>query len=1025
MEPGARARTAPPFGDALSALVPQPSLSHPSGAPTTAGTGVSKRPSAPTISQESPSLHADDVSGGGGKRARGNSVVVHVPIAHAPAAAPLLSPPTNVVSGAVPTMDEQRALRTLRWAREQQEADTRFAPPRKPPGGTLRVPPAAHRHVDTFAAAAAALFRVSVLPAPSLLATSLHRDGLPPQGGFVKARDAGTVLLLHPGLFLVERLPHGEAVSRGGAIARAANMARAGSTFALTARHCPTEVVLANRPVPLDMCDVYLRRVRQAGDPTVIPPSGHVAAPLTTATSLAGWEGALMPALAHAVSQEAALIAVDAERDGNVRTVYSLRLRARASLLSDTLTRSLQWDTSPAVPEGPFVRALHAAQLEAACARPGDTRPYSLDITGIIAATGVSPRRKEETAYPWPRRAVPAGHLELLDVGAAAREYFRIYGEPPADDGLWEALQQMYEYEPAMDPAFLATLASSPTAVWAPGAREQHLHTACTENFEDVRLPELVGLGVLRPITREEATSKGRFIQSLRGIPKGKPPCPSELVALAGGDTDSPLPPTGLAAAGKLAHKAALEMVREIATAVAAGVHPPHAAEAAFAARCGKVKTRAIVDGHHISKSMHGDSFRFHYNDYLLSRADSKSVGFVQDLSNYFHAIMLSPAQRKLWTLVYTDRHGVTHFYECLRMPMGSKTAPSVAQAASALMTAIAMGRGVPATVSPYVDDFRTVCRADVAPEVTAQVANVINLVYPGGEALDKRTPPSSTPRFLGQVLDLRNGTVSLPVDTFYVYALHLSFAHTALSHPDHRVRACITTSSLQKLCGRLCWMSEVVPLGRSYLGGLYSVIHSVGLPSRKQRQRLMSDLGWWRRGFLEGKLHPATIVTGGVAQLYALGGGTTTPATATQASDAGEPGGAAISNGRATHVTFTAAQRKWSSTLREMVAIHAGLSAFDVDYVGKRVTVLTDSMAAAGALNKGRSRDPAINALVRHVLQRAAGKYVMVAVFIPRERNVGCDRLAGCGTQAAAVAEASALGVTLVSSAAVPKSVY
>jgi hypothetical protein len=92
---------------------------------------------------------------------------------------------------------------------------------------------------------------------------------------------------------------------------------------------------------------------------------------------------------------------------------------------------------------------------------------------------------------------------------------------------------------------------------------------------------------------------------------------------------------------------------------------------------------------------------------------------------------------------------------------------------------------------------------------------------------------------------------------------------------------------------------------------------------------------------------------------------------------------------------------------------------------VGKRVTVLTDSLAAAGAFNKGRSRDPSTNTLLQHVLKRAAGKYVMVAVFIPRERNTGCDRLAGCGTKEHASAAATTLGVTLVSSAAAPKQGY
>lgn len=1008
-----------PSGKTSPTLVPQPELPRPPGVPPSPHADITV---APVIQQLTHSRPAGGDANSVTERAPGaRRITPPAPTATSATAAPPVAPP---VTSSGLTMQEQRRLREIRWALEATLANTRFAPPRKPPMG-IPVALVAHRRRQAdFTAAAATLFRVSVLPAPSLLATTLQRDGLPPQAGFDDARDAGTVLVLHPGLYVVERLSHGDAVARGGAFAAAANAALASTTFAIVAHHWPSELVLANHPVP---CDTYLRRVRHAANPTVIPSASHALFPLTSVETLAAWDGALMPALTHAISEEAKRIAVDAERDGNQRTTYSLRLRARASLLSDSMTRNLRWDSSSAVPEGPFIRALHSAQMEAAGARPGDTRPYSLDITGIIAATGVPPRRKGETAYPWPRRAVPPGHLELLDVGAAAREYFALYGEPKADSWMWEALQQMYEYEPAMDPAFLDALSASPTAVWAPGASERHIPSACTEAFEDTRIPELLGLGVLKRISREEATRPGRYIQSLRGIPKGKPTCPPELVSLAGGDINSPLPPSGLVAAGKLAQDTALEMVREVAAAVAAGVHPPHAADAALAARCGKVKTRAIVDGHHISRSILGQSFRFHYNDHLLARADESSVGVVQDLTNYFHSVMLSPAQRKLWTLVYTDRHGVTHFFECLRMPMGSKTAPSVAQAASALITAIAVGRGLPSgtALSPYVDDFRTICCLKDAPEVTEAVAAAINLVYPSGEAMEKRTAPSTTPRFLGQILDLRHGVVLLPADTHYVYALHLLFTHAALTHPDHRVRACVTTPSLQKLCGRLGWMSEVVPLGRAHLSGLYAIIHCLGTPPRALRRRLLDDLTWWRRGFIEGTLCPASIVTGGVAQLYALGGGTPTPSTATQASDAGEPGAAAISDGRAVHVTFTAAQRKWSSTKREMVPILAGLVAFDQDYSGKRVTVLTDSQAAASAINKGRCRDPSTHALVQRALQRASGRYVMVAIYIPRERNVGCDRLAGCDTPAAAAAAAASLGVTLVSSAAAPKTGY
>jgi hypothetical protein len=904
-----------------------------------------------------------------------------------------------------------RRTREERWEREAKQGLTRFAPPRKPPGGTL---PSAAKAATM--AATRTLFRVSVRTAACLLSATLNRDGLLQGEDFNRGADSGAVLVLHPGLHVVERLANPEAMAAGGVCARAAKAALKAGTYAMVAPLVFTSYRLATEVMS---GDDLLARIQGAADPTVVvTASGHTAYPTTTAL-LGQWDGSMMPALAHAVDAEAARISEAAKLDGNVRTTYSLRLRARAALLSDALTRHLGLDSSGSVPEAAFVRALHVAQLEAAGARAEDTRPFAHDMAGITKATGVPRRTKEQTRYPWPRRELPPGHLQLLDVGAMAAEFFRLYGEPEPTSWIWEALQQCYEYQPAMEQGFLDTLAAAPAAVWAPGARETHVSTACTEAFEDVRLPELIANGCLRALTRDEATEKGRYIQMLRAVPKGKVTCPPRITELAGGNLNSPLPPHALAAVGEAANDTAIEMVAEVARLVAAGAHPPHAADVAVASQSGKLKTRAIVDGSSISEHMLGESFRFHYNDYMLARATERSVGFVHDLKDYFHSVGMAADQRKLWTLVYVDRRGVTHFYEMARMPMGSKTSASVAQTASALATAIMLGRRIPATISPYVDDFRVVCDQDDAAGVAQRVGEVLDLVYPGGEAMDKRTQPSRTPRFLGQVLDLAAGISTVPADTFYSYGVHLSFACAALTHADQRVRACVTTSSLEKLCGRLGWLSEAVPAGRAHLFGVYQRIHWRGPPTATVRRRLLVDLRWWHQGYLTGSLCPATIVTGGVAQLRTRGGGTD---TAVQSSDAGEPGAAAISGGRVVHVTFNPDQRRWSSTRREMTAVYEGQKALDAGYVGKRVTILTDSMAAAGCINKGRSRDPHTHAIVQKVLERASGRYVMVAVFVPRERNVACDRMAGCATFEDAAAAASDLGLTLVSSSPAPK---
>ena len=335
-----------------------------------------------------------------------------------------------------------------------------------------------------------------------------------------------------------------------------------------------------------------------------------------------------------------------------------------------------------------------------------------------------------------------------------------------------------------------------------------------------------------------------------------------------------------------------------------------------------------------------------------------------------------------------------------------------------------------------YIDDVLSAAPPHLAARAAAAVAAAMDLAIPGGEAVEKRTRPTPTALMLGAVVDMPSQTMFLPLSRYYAYAAHALFVQAALADPVAAVRECVSTKSVQRLAGKLGWLSEFSPSGRPHLGALRAQAHSRSPPAGHLRTALLAELGYWAPRLRAGTVAVSSVVHAEPAfRLHVHGSRDDATPTASngaasgsdseddahrapllQASDAGDPGGAAIFNGRCAHRLFSAEEASSSSAYRELVTVLDGAVAFDGEWRGRRVLIISDNAGIVSNINRGSSRARAVNRLVKQLYLRAeTGGYTLAAFWIPRELNGGPDRVAQATTRAEAQLFCAELGVELV----------
>ena len=953
-----------------------------------------------------------------------------LPAVTAMTGAPSSTPHTATISsGFSPLSDAERtAARSRRFA-----APGPPPPPPKPRFGGLQGAARATNaplHANTGAApavatppsaaassaaaqAAAALFRLSRAACASLLAASLAGDALipVPQPSFDPDVHAGTVVVLHSGLFYVERIPGPEARSRTSVIGAAAAAAMAARDFAMVYG----DTWLLSRTCTSDALDALLSAAASAAGALERP----VSLPTETVAALATHTDTVMPALRIAISSSSAVIEAAARAEGNERTARSLQVRTHGHLLHLAMCKSVAWDApTAAVPATAWLRGWTQAALQSSGAVGGTVRPGPRDTRAIVAASGWTRRTKRDSGFPFPRIPYGPNDVATCDVAAIVDAYEAAYGVLSDTDVLWTLFAQMYLFVPAFSQDLHDLVAASPGAYRFPGTDAPHTPTPLTAEAEGVKLPELISTGVCRQLTTEAALAHGNVISPLLFVPKGPkmqlPPALATLIAAH----DGAATPATLAAVAAAAQTTADSMLTQLGTEVARGTAPALAADIVYAAQGVRGPVRACLNGHHLSGYINCTAHAPQTVADVLRVASATDLLWAHDFKSYFFCFVIHPDYQRFFVQRYAPSSGPPIYLIQQRLSMGVGDSGQLAQAASALCCELAMAFGC-WYVAPYVDDLMAVAPAHAVEASVAAIARAMDLCIPGGEAKDKRLMPAPINTLIGQRVDLPAGRIFVPLSRFYAYCVHLFAVQAYLTSADPLVRAAVTTVSTEKLVGKLAYVSEFSPGGRIHLHALYAQNFQRSPPCGALRGAILADLAYWTGRALAGSLPIAHLVQRVPSlRLNVRGGGPddgTAHAPVVQQSDAGEPAGAAILNGHATVRLFTTQERALSSDWREMCTVVHGVQHFLPQLRGRHVLLVTDHSGNAFCINKGNAASPAVRGMIRQLYELAERESItFVAVWTPRESNAGPDLLAKSISHAAALAACATLGVTL-----------
>jgi hypothetical protein len=755
----------------------------------------------------------------------------------------------------------------------------------------------------------------------------------------------------------------------------------------------------------------------------------------------AGYRGAVLPALQQRIEETEARLQGYAATQGYKLDPVKLAHRTLALIDTEMVIASLQYGAVLPVTNAAWRRALSHQHHQAAGVAPVGTRPPAWDWRGLteqLKCPGPA-RTKATSHFPYAPRERPPGAISTLDVAGLLRELERLDGPfSDTDPHIWLALDNLYAEElypkPTLAPR-IAAAAKNGTALVMEPAGKPHVDTIHDKAFEEVTLPERVSMGVIRPVSQEEAMRPGNVVSALTIAAKGAlTTSAEERVAIESKD--------GKAIAA-LARTRAKRMLDATLTSINAGAKPADAAAAAHAAQLNEPKLRMCHSGHGLSEELLVGSFTMPTSTHLLETAAPASHMFCADMSNWYFAIMVGLAALYAHYVTWKGK-----FYLHLRMSMGLSPSAVVASIASAFIVYLAMRYGASALYN-YIDDLlglaRTRERAQRDQELLHRAANV---VAPGGLAEQKTRNPAPTQVALGLHYDFPQGTLSVSHDKLFSYAVHLFYVHACLSSADFRLRMAVTTPSLVSLTGKLGFLCTQVPLGRIHMRSLYAHSAQRQPPAAHFREQIVQDLSWWQGRMLAGTLpvthffsadSPPDLVhvcggrevdnTAGPERLApegperlapegpraAAGGGARD--TPVMRSDAGDGGAAAIFEGKVVYRSFTPQERTDSSDVREAAIVQDAAKALGPQWRGKRVVFVLDHSGNCDNINKGnckgskRVRD-IIDWLYNHAEEHG---YTFVAMWAPRESNSAADAISKCDDAGAAARVCAGLGLTLV----------
>ena len=378
------------------------------------------------------------------------------------------------------------------------------------------------------------------------------------------------------------------------------------------------------------------------------------------------------------------------------------------------------------------------------------------------------------------------------------------------------------------------------------------------------------------------------------------------------------------------------------------------------------------------------DKFDFSFNFITFKRICklARKVGlggfmWKADLLDAFRFVPMHPDDIPLLGYSFNDE---LYFETCL--PFGVRSGPGIfAAVAKAIRNVSRIALDAP-LLSNFLDDFFNIDSKE------NHVANAVSLVgfsdvlaILGIEKSPGKTLESANKMvILGLELDLNEQKVKVPEPRM-----------TALKEllQEWTLRQSATKVQLQSLIGVLVFASYGVQWGRAFIRRLIEIMSPLAMQSTtvKLDSEVLSDIQWWIH-------YSTTSECNGISYLI-----NPTPVHVEFWSDSCLSDCAGVWPELNTwwYHQFTPSEREWLTEINalELYAIVTNCATFGPQLKGQSLLLWSDNETAVNAINNRRSKDPALNSLIRELFFICSvNSFQIRAKHVPGAKNTLADCL-------------------------------